>query len=406
MAAPIWLGGTTAVTEVDDFTPANVQVADVFTLTLADEAGVTLATVSFTATVATVANVTAGLAAAWQANAIAVLYATAADNTTTVKLTAKTTGVPFYVTSSATDGGGANTQTLTRAATIPNVGPNDWNTNANWSTGTKPAASDDPVADARGAANAILYGLNQSSITLTSFTYYRGGPQIGTSAFALKISATTWHLQQAPTDGSSPSGSFVNINGGTNAGTYNVYGGPNSGLSGLAGVTIAGSHASNVLNVYSGVVDVGMVTAGQSCNFPTINVLGQSAKLTTGTGTDFTTCTNNGATVYLGKGSTSGTLTNTAGTTTVSGATKVGTINAYGGTVNINQRPASGNTVDSLNMNGGIVDSSGNAAAATIATTTWLDGGGQIVQFKPTQLTFTAIAFSFTKSTRFIASAA
>src|SRR5205809_762219 len=108
MSAPIWYGGTTAVSQVDDFTPANVQISDVFTLTVKDESNTTIATVAFTATVATVANVTAGLAAAWAASAIALTQATGSDGTTKFTLTAKTAGVPFYVTSTTTDGGGAN----------------------------------------------------------------------------------------------------------------------------------------------------------------------------------------------------------------------------------------------------------------------------------------------------------
>jgi hypothetical protein len=69
MSQLYWIGGAAAVPEVDDFTPANVEIGDTFTLTLKDEAGATIATVSFVATVATVANVTAGLSAAWAANA-------------------------------------------------------------------------------------------------------------------------------------------------------------------------------------------------------------------------------------------------------------------------------------------------------------------------------------------------
>ena len=88
-------------------TPATVEVGDVFDIIAA---GVTIAT--FTATDATVANVTAGLETTWNASTSDyATYVTATDQTTYLELLGDT-GQGFAVTTSTTDGGGADTQTL------------------------------------------------------------------------------------------------------------------------------------------------------------------------------------------------------------------------------------------------------------------------------------------------------
>jgi hypothetical protein len=92
-------------------TPANVEVGDVFDLVFGT---VTLA--SYTAAAATVADVTAGLKAAWDASSedIAGFY-DATDDTTHLTLKANRPSAQYGITSSTTDGGGNDTQTLTVA---------------------------------------------------------------------------------------------------------------------------------------------------------------------------------------------------------------------------------------------------------------------------------------------------
>jgi hypothetical protein len=327
----------------------------------------------------------------------AAAQATASDNGpgTKVRLTAVTAGVPFYVTSSATNGGAANTQTLTRAATTPNKGPNDWNTAGNWSSGAVPVAGDDVTLDGRGGGNSILYGLNQSTITLATMKHYQGAPAVGTTSLALKVSVTTGESNIKPADGSTPGMNLFNIDTGANATNWTNHASANGGASGLPSVMIAGSHASNVYSQDGGTVGIGVMTPGQACNFPEINVTGGT--LTTGSGTTWTTAENNGGTVYLGVGSAAGTLTNTRGTCTVSGATKVQTINADGGTLKLNQRAT---IADTLNLNGGTVDFSGNSLAYTVTALVVKDGGGTVIQLKPGHGTYTAISRSFTSSTK------
>ena len=165
-----WQGDETAVAMVDDFTPANVEVDDVFTLTSTAIDGSTTTAISFTATAATVANVTAGLTAAWNASTSTLCTgATLADNTTKVTLTSDTAGYPFSVTSSATDGGGTDDQTLTRAAVTANDGPYNWDDTGNWTGGALPATGDTAIFDGRATASA-LFGLDQTGVDLAALT--------------------------------------------------------------------------------------------------------------------------------------------------------------------------------------------------------------------------------------------
>jgi hypothetical protein len=125
--SPVWIAGifdpadlttkATPVAEVDTFTPGGtITTGDVDTLTYTAPDG-TVTAVSFTvAGTTTAAAVSAGLIAAWNANATTAAVATATGSSTVI-LTATTAGTPFTVASSVTGVG-----TLTRAATTPASG--------------------------------------------------------------------------------------------------------------------------------------------------------------------------------------------------------------------------------------------------------------------------------------------
>ncbi|MDD2565975.1 MAG: hypothetical protein PHZ26_03465, partial [Candidatus Gracilibacteria bacterium] len=85
-----------AVAQISTVTPANVEVGDTFTATINGVA------VSFVATVATVANVTAGLTAAINLSAQAA-NVTATDSTTHVTITSDIAGTAFTIAASVTD---------------------------------------------------------------------------------------------------------------------------------------------------------------------------------------------------------------------------------------------------------------------------------------------------------------
>lgn len=177
MPTNIYRGTTPAVAQVVTATPANVESGDVFTLTLTLDNGDTV-DVEFTATAATVANVTAGLVAAWAASGNPeVQRITAEDDTTHVTLTAVTAGRPFAISASATNGGAADTQTLTLSTVTANSGPNDYGVDGNWTLDRIPDDADDVVIPP--GAPPIYYGLRQGSITLGSFRVEDGGPAVG-----------------------------------------------------------------------------------------------------------------------------------------------------------------------------------------------------------------------------------
>ncbi len=168
MATKYWMGNAELIAQVDSLTPANVEIGDIFTAIFADDYGNTIS-VSFTATAATVANVTAGLTAAINGSGVALVRRVVAEDMTTyIKLTAASAGRPFTVTTSTTDGGGVNNQTLTRAAVTASSGPNDRKCAANWSGNALPGAGDDIVI-AEGSG-AMLYNLDASGTSFGTFT--------------------------------------------------------------------------------------------------------------------------------------------------------------------------------------------------------------------------------------------
>jgi len=170
MADKYWQGGAAAVANEWRATPANVEVGDVFTLTCA---GVS---VSFTATAATVANVTAGLTAAWNASTHpAHEEVTAVDDTTWVTLTADDAGNPVVIAGSATNGGATDDQTLTVAEQTAATGPNHIDEPENWSGGSLPV--DDDVIYIQTGTPEIYYG--SLSTVDPSALYIEEGVTIG-----------------------------------------------------------------------------------------------------------------------------------------------------------------------------------------------------------------------------------
>jgi len=170
MPINIFGGGAEAIAQVVTVTvDAPPNPGDVYTLTVTLDDGQTRE-VEYTATTGdTEADVLGGLEALWNANRDpAFLDITAeADSSVQLTLTSEVAGVPFHVSASANTGAA-----ITAIVTIANSGPNDYGTPENWSLGRIPIASDD-VQIAPGAS-AILYGLDQSEVVLTSFKRLAG----------------------------------------------------------------------------------------------------------------------------------------------------------------------------------------------------------------------------------------
>jgi hypothetical protein len=295
MASIYWLGTATSTAQVNTYTPATVTTGDVNTLTYTAEDG-TVTPITFTiGGTQTAAAASAGLIAAWNANTTTAAIATA-SGTTTVILTAVTAGIPFAVTSSVT-----GTGTLTRALTTPNKGASDWGTASNWSAGAVPVASDSVTLDGRGSA-AVLYGLNQSAITLTNLNIDKGFTfAVGSTTAPLQISATNWRIGQPASDGSSPSGTtLININFGSVQYTGRMLDSNSTGTSGLPTVNVKGSHASNKIYMSGGTLGIGTALPGDTATVSAVSVTG--GKLTVGSGVTWTTIDNNGGTVSWARG--------------------------------------------------------------------------------------------------------
>jgi hypothetical protein len=334
MANQIWRGDAPAAAQLNTVTPANVLVGNVFTLTINGKS------ISFTATAATVANVTAGLAALVAASTIPeLLELTATDATTALTLTANTAGVPFTQTSSATGG----TATLTTAVTAASSGPNDWSTAANWSAGSVPVTGD-AVYLTRSSAD-VLYGLAQSAVTLASlaidstYTGNVGLPRVNANGYyeyratylAVGVTALT-------VGGGSGSGSGrIKLDLGSVQTTANVQTTGSPAENGLPAVILKGTHASNALNVLQGSVGVA-VEPGDVSTVATVQIGYQNSQttdvvLTLGAGCTLTTIKQNGGTITVQSAVTTWTVTG-GGSGTVLGTGAVTTLDIENGAVN------------------------------------------------------------------------
>ena len=300
MPTKIWRGDAQAIPQESRATPANVEIGDIFTLTINQKE------ISFTATAATVANVTAGLTAAWNASSEPEhLELTVTDATTYVKIVGPSDGRPFTVTSSATNGGAVNNQTLTMSTVSgTGTGPNYWNDADNWSPVGVPANGDDVILE--NSRVSILYGLAQSGVTLATLRQYQSFEgSIGLPVYndlgyfeyratELAIGATLMELGLGDGNGSGR----IKINNGAVQTTFNLRGSGAGLETGVPAVLWRGTHASNAINVTKGQLGIGILQ-GQAATVATLrvgyqtNVLGDS-EVRCGVGVTLTTIEQSG----------------------------------------------------------------------------------------------------------------
>ena len=379
-------GSAAAVAQVDRFDPANVEVDDIFTLTVTG-ADNKVAAISFTATAATVDNVCDGLAAAWNASTSTACTPVTADPNYLLVLTADTAGNAFTITASATDGGIADTQTLTKVPITANAGPRDWTSTDNWSGGALPggaAGQDVYIEDA-----TILYGLDQSGISNTLDSLNISQSQIGSNPAAgyapiyLQIKATAVNVGAFYGPGTPSESAPINIDTGSTASTIIVY---NSGSNGtMPAVRLKANSASTSVRALKGKTGLAYAS-GETATIGTLTVSyvgspASDADVYVGSGVTMTTLAQTGGDVVLQCGLT--TATAGAGTLTTAGSGAITTLNASGSTVTAN----STGTITTLNITGGTVDFSKSAAARTV-TTLKLDAGGKL-KYNPAIVTLT-----------------
>jgi len=387
MATIRWIGTATAVAQVDTLTVGGtIEATDIFNITVTGRDGATTV-VTYTAVDTVIATVVAGLVSAWNTSTNALCTGiTAADTSPTLTLTADTAGVGFSVAVETTEagGGGADTQTFTRAATTANAGPNDWSTASNWSTGAVPDGAHDVYVE--GAT--IYYGLDQSGITtLTSLSIATSqigvNPAYGRAPNYLQTKATTVSLG-AYTGPSTPTQlAPINIDTGATESTISVYSSGSNTT--LPGVRIKAASASTNINVYKGSVGVAYIdgetsTVGViSCSFDTNRQT--DANVYIGAGVTLTTLTKTGGDGVLSCAAT--TVTNTNGTLETNGSGAIITLVVKGGTVN----PNSTGTITTATLTGGRTIFTTSSAARTVTTIT-LDSDATLT-YDPAVLTIT-----------------
>lgn len=339
MATHYWIGAAPKVAGVTTLTPATVDIGDTFTVTFANGRAFT-----FTATAATVANVTAGIVALLQASEDPlVAELTYEDSTTHVTVTG-VEGKSFFISSSSVGG------TFNASATTAATGPNNWDNVENWDSGAIPSAGDTAIIDNTDVS--ILYGIDNGSTLLTTalaelrigagFTGDIGLPEQDGAGYLntgyrptyLEAAATLVNIGQGVGNGSGR----LKINSHSVATTVTVYSTGQPAENGVESVLWVGTHASNVVNVLSGsvgVCTVPSISASSPNTAATVATMrvsetstGQPPTFRIGQGTSLTTLVQEGGTGICNVGGT--TLTKLGGTLTLIGTGAWTTITNFG----------------------------------------------------------------------------
>ena len=385
MATNEWLGTATSVAQVDTFTPATVEINDIFTLTATGFDG-TSDSISYTAVAATAADVAAALVIAWNAATGSLFTGITASGTVTVILTSDTAGTAFKVASSTTDGGGAGTQTFARVATTANGGVNDWQDATNWSLGTVPGedTGGDNTEDVyiRDSAVDILYGLDNTGSTyyiksLHADMTYTGvighNEEAGYEGDYLEIETALLYIGEDFCNTNSAGSSRLKID----IGAYDqkcivtVY---NTSTSNDTGKPAFRLKANNSLHE---IRDIRKGTVGICClPSETGKVASIFQSWTTSRGSDSTLSIGQGLTVttiealggisYIkqASGKTITTLTSEGGTMLTLGAGAITTLNTDGGSVT----PSSTGVITACNVKSGTCDFTQSAEPRTVTT--------------------------------------
>jgi len=268
------------------------------------------------------------------------------------------------------------------SSTDPTLGAN-W-TKSDGTTGTAPGNGDDvTIAAISGVSLASIAAADMSAVTLNSLTVsqtFTG--TIGTTATSgtfgyWKIGATSWRIGTPSTDGATAIGSGrIKIDFGAAAFTGTVLATGSSADVGLEPVRIKGSNAANRLYVLGGRVGVATTLPGETATLAEADVTGSTAVCDLGAGVTWTNANvAAGGTLNVNSGSTGALSISSGSTATVQGAGAIATVNA-GGPTYLNNRPASGAAVTTLNLYGtGAADFSQNPAAVTVTTLNHYKGG-------------------------------
>jgi uncharacterized RmlC-like cupin family protein len=328
-----WRGDAPAVAQESRATPTAVN-NETYTLTVNGKS------VSYTADAsATVAEIVAGLVAAWNASEVAEhAEVTASDLTTYVKLLGDTAGVPFTVIGTAT-----GIATLVISTPTAATGPNDAGKATNWSLGALPVAGDDIWFE--NSDVDVLYNLEAlAAVPPASVNHAQ--------TYTGKIGLPRWnaggYLEYRPQYfkflggvlnvglGQGQGSGRLKFDSGIDPVTVNVYDSGSGAETGIEAVLWKGDDPANVVNVTKGSFAAAPF-AGEVSTILTLRV-------------GYKTNVEGDAQVRLGAGVTLGTVEKTGGTLEINSA--VGTaLNNQAGETTINGTGA----VTGLSVRGGRV---------------------------------------------------
>jgi len=374
MSDRVWLGTALAVAQEDTITVADTwATGDTVVITInGNDLTVTVgASDTTTANVATAINDAFNASAALDGTGntdatsdrggqeiaeFKELTASVAGSVVTITTTSSNKGKPFTMSVVETTAGtGTASETTATAAT----GPNHASNADNWSGGAVPVNSDDVIFDDR-ANSDCLYGLNLSSVTLTSLSITNGfTKKIGLKPLAgsgsaqyaeyrgryLQVSATNVSIA-----GDGQGSGRINLNVGSNAATIDIDANGSSEDRVRPAILLLGTASSNILRVVNGSVGVAFYE-DESSHLATCHVEGSQTSVFLGEGVDLADAT----------------ITQNAGTLTTNSANGSGTVTMEGGTCVLNAGAHAAITV-----NGGTNE---YRSTGTITTLTVTKGG-------------------------------
>lgn len=385
MGTVYWIGKATAVAQVGTVQITSNDVATTYKLTVGDQV------VSTLGQAAGVNDTATALAAAWNASThVYFTGVTASAATDTVTLTADTAGVPFVATSSVTGGAGT---IGAYSATTASAGPNDWSSADNWSGGAVPVANDDVIL--RDSSTNICWGLDQSAVELDSLTIeksYTGQLGVRYDVFAtsangettssadveyratmLEIDTPILTIREHRGPGTAAGSGRILINLGTVACEAMIESTASQPAdSGRPAVQLDITSAST--NVYvrgaPGGVGIGTERPTTTSTVGKVSVTADNTahKALLGDGVTITTFEQSGGSNTLRAAATVTTVTQEGGTLQVEGEFTITTCTMEGGIAYLNNAPAAGSAITTLNLNGGTVHGETSSKARTWGT--------------------------------------
>lgn len=373
MATHVWRGDAPAVAQVASVEITAYDAATTYRLTINGK------TVSVAGTTDADGTATA-LAAAWNASEIPEFAEiTASAATDTVTLTADTEGKPFTVTSSVS--GGTGTIGSVTAVTA-NAGPAVVAA-ANFDSGSLPGNSDTLILQDSG--NSLKYTLDAlAAVTLDLLVIaadFSDGAQVGlprTNSDAtsyveyrdtyLEVGATAVRIGEGRGQGSS--GLRLNLLSAQTS--IQVFATGNSSDTDYAALQIIGTHASNVLQVFGGQVDVAM-QPGQVATFATVTVSGGQVRF--GSGVTLTTVEANGDSSVEVRSAATTLRSQGAGRIHKLGAGAVTTVDVGGGVFEL----AAAGTITTLTVRAGKTFDASKLTVGVTITNATLYAGARVV---------------------------